>query len=172
MTFILSALYLALPAYIANMAPVLAKKWNLPFGAPISRKWFGASKTYRGFIFGIIGAILMVFLQNLLLSVDFFENLSLIDYSNNTIFLGFLFGFGALFGDLVKSFFKRRLHRPPGSPFVPFDQMDFIIGALILIYWYQPIPDEIIIFLLIITPFLHFMVNVVGYLLKIKDRWW
>jgi CDP-2,3-bis-(O-geranylgeranyl)-sn-glycerol synthase len=46
--------------------------------------------------------------------------------------LGFLLGLGAMAGDAAKSFFKRRLGIAPGHPWIPFDQIDFQIGALLL----------------------------------------
>lgn len=36
-------------------------------------------------------------------------------------------------GDAAKSFFKRRVHVPPGKPWVPFDQLDFVIGVFALL---------------------------------------
>jgi hypothetical protein len=32
--------------------------------------------------------------------------------------------------DSVKSFVKRRVGIAPGAPWIPFDQLDFVIGAL------------------------------------------
>jgi hypothetical protein len=46
---------------------------------------------------------------------------------------GLRFGFGAVAGDAAKSFFKRRLAIAPGSPWIPFDQLDFAVGALVLV---------------------------------------
>ncbi|KAA0006124.1 MAG: CDP-archaeol synthase, partial [Thermoplasmata archaeon] len=42
--------------------------------------------------------------------------------------------FGALLGDIVESFFKRRVGKERGEDWIPFDQVDFLIGALILCY--------------------------------------
>src|SRR5437773_6411567 len=47
--------------------------------------------------------------------------------------LGVLFGAGAMAGDSAKSFFKRRLGVEPGRPWIPFDQLDFVLGALVLV---------------------------------------
>ncbi len=35
-------------------------------------------------------------------------------------------------GDAVKSFFKRRAGVPPGGRWIPADEIDFIIGAMLL----------------------------------------
>jgi CDP-diglyceride synthetase len=47
--------------------------------------------------------------------------------------LGLRFGTGAMAGDAAKSFVKRRLGIPPGTPWIPWDQVDFRLGALILL---------------------------------------
>jgi CDP-2,3-bis-(O-geranylgeranyl)-sn-glycerol synthase len=36
-------------------------------------------------------------------------------------------------GDSVKNFVWRRLRIPPGAPWIPFDQLDFVLGALVLV---------------------------------------
>ena len=52
--------------------------------------------------------------------------------------LGLRFGIGAMAGDAVKSFFKRRADVPSGERWFPFDQIDFVVGALVLIW---PVAD-------------------------------
>lgn len=177
-TLILSCLYFILPAYFANMAPVIVKKHFLKLAKPLdsnikidNHTIFGKNKTYRGLIFGVLFAIIITYLQYLLTSVPFFHNISIVDYSN-WLLIGFLLGFGAIFGDLIESFFKRRLNLEPGKPFIPFDQLDFIIGALIFIY---PIVKISIIKLLIIllsSFILHITINHIAFYLKIRDEKW
>jgi CDP-2,3-bis-(O-geranylgeranyl)-sn-glycerol synthase len=95
---------------------------------------FGRNKTFRGFAVGIVTGIFVTALQYLLfLAVPFFRENTLIDFSRiNFALVGFLMGFGALLGDLIKSFFKRRLNKRPGLPWFPFDQLDWILASLIL----------------------------------------
>ena len=69
---LLSCFYLMLPAYFANMAPVIVKKINF-LGIPIDfnkkindKPIFGKNKTFRGLIFGIIFAMIITYLQFLL----------------------------------------------------------------------------------------------------------
>jgi CDP-2,3-bis-(O-geranylgeranyl)-sn-glycerol synthase len=57
------------------------------------------------------------------------------DYSRWPV-LGVLLGVGAIGGDSAKSFLKRRRGIPAGARWVPADQLDFVVGALLLI---QPI---------------------------------
>ncbi len=179
--FIAEFLWLALPAAVSNMMPIISKgilKW---MAVPIDggRKWkgkpiFGKSKTYRGFFVGILGAILICWLQSYLFSASAaMRSVTLVDYQeHNFILVGFLYGFGALFGDLIKSFIKRRVGVPPGGKFWPWDQLDLFIGALIFLSFVYIPPWPIILFLLILTPLLHKGLNVLGYLLKLKDRPW
>lgn len=176
------ALYLFSPAFIANMAPVLAAHFKLLpyfdrpidgnrllFGLPL----FGSHKTYRGFIVGIVAAIFTVYVQNILNHYPFFERLSFIDYQHfSLVLLGFLAGFGALFGDLLKSFIKRRLGIDSGRPFFPFDQWDLVVGSYVLLIVYVPIPADYLLILLIITPFLHLAANMIAYQLGLKEVWW
>ena len=111
---ILKSMYLMLPAYFANMAPVIVKKINI-FDYPVDfnkkfgkKPLFGKHKTFRGFIFGIVFAITIAYVQFRLAEADSFWSISILDYEK-WLLIGFLMGFGALSGDLIKSFFKRRI---------------------------------------------------------------
>ena len=156
-------LYFMLPVYFANMAPIFFSKLNF-LNIPINTKLFGDHKTYRGFFFGILASIFIVYLQ---FRIGLFL---LFDYSD-WILIGFLFGFGALFGDLIESFFKRKRKIKPGNPWIPFDQIDLAIGSLLFIF---PIFFDAIIFFiaLIITPLLSFISSRIGFYLKIKKTKW
>ena len=82
-----------------------------------------------GIIVGILTAGVQAFL---FFNTDFFRVNTLVDYGRvNFILLGALMGGGALVGDLVKSFIKRRLNVPPGKPWFPWDQLDWIAGAIL-----------------------------------------
>jgi len=162
-----------MPAYFANMAPVIAKKWFKKLAVPIDfdKNIFGKNKTFRGLIFGILFAIVIAYFQFLLYKLNFFGNLSFIDYSNWFI-IGFLFGFGALFGDLIESFIKRRLNIKPGERFVPWDQLDFVIGALVLVGILVNITWMRIFFIAIISIIGHILVNHAAYYLRIRKEKW
>jgi CDP-2,3-bis-(O-geranylgeranyl)-sn-glycerol synthase len=179
---ILQSLYLVLPAYIANMAPVFAKKLDILkfFSRPVDnghtfrgQPIFGTHKTWRGFLVGVVSATLIVWLQYFLYSFSVFQEISFLNYSEiNLWFLGFAMGFGALFGDLIKSFFKRRKKLAPGRPWIPFDQIDFVFGALVFM---SPIfiPSwQAILIIILFTPVLHILTNQVGFILKIKNTKW
>ena len=166
---VLKSLYFFLPAYLANMAPILFR-W-IPFGSkPVSVKFFGENKTWRGLLVGAISGGIIFSIQKLIHSFGF-QQLALIDYHDFSIGLGFLMGFGALLGDLVKSYYKRKANIPPGKPWIPFDQIDFVVGGLILGFFIYVPPAEVALVLLVVSPILHVLVNYIGYLLKINKKW-
>lgn len=175
--FILKCFYLMLPAYFANMAPVIVKKVDLfvfpiDFSKTINNKpILGKNKTFRGLVFGIIFAIIIAYLQFLLYTTEFLKNISFIDYQNWLLF-GFLMGFGALTGDLIKSFFKRILGIEPGARFVPFDQTDFVVGALIFIAPIFDLTLKIFIVALSLSFLLHILINHIAFYLKIRREKW
>lgn len=167
-TAIIRAFWLFLPAGIANMAPVFFKK--VPFlDKPISKKLFGEHKTYRGFFFGILLSIITIYLQKLL--YPWMADYSIIDYSSvNVLLPGFLLGFGALAGDLVKSYFKRKAGIEPGKAWIPFDQLDWIAGALICVAFYIKLSIEITVVTVVLFGLLHPAINLIGYLFKAKKE--
>lgn len=171
--FALKCFYFMLPAYLANMAPVIVKDWFKKTAVPIDfgRNIFGKNKTFRGFIFGVLFAITIAYSQFLLHRFAFFEGISFINYSNWPLF-GFLLGFGALFGDLVKSFIKRRLNINPGESFVPWDQLDFVFGALVFVSFIFDITWKMIFFIVVISFIGHILINHCAYYTGIrKERW-
>jgi len=160
------------------MAPVLISKLfnflNIPidFGKKINGKpIFGKNKTIRGLLFGVIFGVIICFIQYLLYSSAFFKSLSTIDYSMWLI-LGILMGLGALIGDLAESFIKRRLKIKPGGRFIPWDQLDFVIGAIIFTYPLINYTLLNIIIILIASFILHITFTRIGYLLKLRKEKW
>lgn len=118
-------LYIMIPCYVANMAPVLSRgfPWNAPVDVGLKwkgRRILGSHKTWRGLFFGVLSALL----AGLVLSFFYWP------LSVDVYLWSFLTGFGALFGDMLKSFFKRRISIRPGASWFPFDQVDFTVGAI------------------------------------------
>jgi CDP-2,3-bis-(O-geranylgeranyl)-sn-glycerol synthase len=166
MSIILKLFLFFLPAGIANLTPVLFKKIPI-LNKPINKKLLGAHKTYRGFLFGILTAILTVYIEIFL--YPYIKDFTFINYSQvNALLLGFLLGFGALLGDSIKSYFKRKLKIKPGDSWVPFDQLDWIIFALIFVNFYIKLTLKESFIILIIFGLLHPLINLIGYFLKIK----
>jgi CDP-2,3-bis-(O-geranylgeranyl)-sn-glycerol synthase len=163
-----------LPAYFSNMAPIIVKKINILVipvdsgkkiaGEPI----FGKNKTWRGLVAGTLFGIIIAFIQS---NLDFGWNL--IDY-NEWLLIGTMMGFGAIFGDLMKSFIKRRFKVQPGHKFFPWDQLDFAFGSLLFSFFLFPqeLTTKIVITVLIISPILHIIVNHLAFYLKIRNEKW
>ncbi|MCD6109318.1 CDP-2,3-bis-(O-geranylgeranyl)-sn-glycerol synthase [bacterium] len=152
-----------LPAYVANAMPVIISGLKIfpSLAKPINKKLFGKNKTYRGFITGITGAMLISPIQNLLgFSYD------------NLILLAFLLGLGALLGDLIKSFIKRKIGKKSGRSWPVFDQIDYVIGALLFSSIIFPQSLSVIIVLIVISPLFSILANIIAYNLKIKKVWW
>ena len=86
--------------------------------------------------------------------------------------VGFLAGLGAIGGDALASFLKRRLNIAPGAPLIIFDQLDYVFGFLILTSMLTPWRWSEILFLLAFTFILHPLSNLAAYWLKIKKTYW
>lgn len=178
---ILTAFYLLIPAYLANMAPVIFGKlgWLESLNRPVDggRKFghdylFGAGKTWRGIVSAVIIGAAAAGIQAHLQNYDFFQNISLVDYKQNFIVFGALAGFGAIMGDLIKSFFKRRIGIKSGGAWPVLDQLDFVAGFFIFTSWLVHPPFAVIGWAFAITFFLHPFTNAVSYWLGIKKVWW
>lgn len=180
---ILKVIYFGLPAIIANSLPVIFAKfrWLEIFNKPVDNNYLfygqplcGRRKTWRGFIVGIIGGLIIIFGQRYLNRLShFLKSISLINYESQWLFwAGFLLSFGALFGDLVKSFIKRRFKVVTGKKWWPWDNLDSTLGALFFISFYIKLEWQIILVGIIIGPLIHVLSNLIGYKLKLKDVWW
>ena len=166
----LQSLYFFLPAYLANMSPVLFR--FIPWGSqPINEKWFGEHKTWRGLIIAPLISSLIFLLQKFSFQEGFVD-LAIIDYADFSLLLGFLLGLGAILGDLVKSFFKRRRGLQPGERWLFWDQLDFVMGGLILGSFIYVPKVEVVLILIAASPILHIITNHLGYWLRIRDVKW
>lgn len=154
-----------LPAYMANMAPPFVRYWK-GWNPPISKRWLGNHKTVVGFLSGILVAIFTAYLQS-----RYTWSGSLVSH-DEWLPIGMAMGFGAMLGDSLKSLFKRARGIVPGQPWIPSDQLDFVIGALVFAWpWLRLGWVEIGIVLA--TTFIgHIAVNHLAYWLKIRDVKW
>jgi CDP-2,3-bis-(O-geranylgeranyl)-sn-glycerol synthase len=157
--------YFMAPAYCANMAPPFVRFWR-GWNRPISRRWLGDHKTVVGFLASVYAGVLTTAMQRL---VD--APIALIDY-RNWFAVGLLFGAGAMLGDALKSFAKRRLGIPPGDRWIPFDQLDFVLGALILVAPWAKLGWPDIAVILALSFAADVVVNRLSYRCGIKDSPW
>ncbi len=181
MDTILFALWFFIPAGFANAAPVFANKipllnrWTTPLDFNKNyrgKRLLGANKTWRGFCFGVVVATLAFLLQRWAFmhfgwAVRFSGS---IDYSTVSFWLGPLLGAGALLGDAVESFFKRQFNVPSGEAWFPFDQIDYIIGGILLSSLVVTLSSLQNVTILLVWFGLHIISSYVGYLLGLKDK--
>jgi len=164
------------------MTPPLSKKAGIlnfldkPIDAGktfLGKPLLGSHKTWRGLVMGILVGFLVVLLQSYFFNYHFFQKISLVNYQKINIFLfGFLISAGAVFGDLTFAFLKRRLNLVPGAKFLPFDQINYVIGAAIFLTPFFKINISVWLTLLIATFFLHIIVNRLGYALNLHQAKW
>ncbi len=183
--FLITIILFALPAYFGNMAPVF-----LGGGPPMDggKSWkdgkriLGPGKTWRGFFGGIFVAsitgmtigIFEVFDEDFVRDGVIFgiiDNSLLVEPLLIGFLIGFLQGFGALVGDALGSFIKRRRGIERGGPLWGLDQLGFIVLAMIFVFPYYSWPLEFII-IIPLTFFVHLGANATGYVLGMKDVPW
>jgi len=165
-----------IPAYVPNSAaavfgggtPIdLGKRWS------DGRKVFGDGKTYRGFLGGMFCGILAG-----LVEIWAWSSFNLTALPRQTLLSIALLAAGALLGDLVKSFFKRRLGKERGESWPLADQYDLVIGSFVLIllvypqWLFENITLPVAAWIVIITPILHRVVNIIGYYIGVKEVPW
>jgi len=178
---VLLALWIFLPAGLANATPVFASKlpvlknWEYPVDFNKSfrgTRIFGKNKTVRGFVTGILIAILTAWLlQQWYLNDPVIRSALGFNFGSlNPVLFGFLSGFGGLTGDAIKSFFKRRTSIKPGESWFPFDQIDYIIGGIIFLLPYVRLSLLQYLLILILYFLLHLISTFIGFLLKLKDK--
>lgn len=113
---VLQVLYFFVPAYLANVSPVLVSRWFTALAVPIDggrtlegKRILGDHKTWRGLLAGIFTGTFVYEFQRFTCEVGLARDLALIDYSTYPLLPGLLLGLGTGVGDAVKSFFKRQV---------------------------------------------------------------
>lgn len=179
---ILLATWFLLPAALANAAPIAAARLPLlkRFVAPIDggktwrgRRIFGTHKTWRGLLSGIVVATFVFWVQKLLAVHTEWGNAitAQIDYTTLPVLLiGPAFGIGALGGDAIKSFFKRQRGIPAGASWVPFDQLDYIIGSVLITLPFAVLTPLQYVWVFVIWFVLHLIASYIGFKIGLKER--
>jgi len=172
----IAALYFMLPAYISNLVPPLIKRWKIldkpmDFGIKIrGKRMFGAHKTWRGFLIGTVSGTIVFMMQRAWTPPG--SSIALFDYSQASIWIGVALAAGALIGDAVKSLIKRQIGIAPGHPWPIFDQLDYVVGSLLIASaWYTPSWTDIgLIFALSLL--LTVLVKHIGYWVGVNKVAW
>ena len=175
-----TTLYFILPAYFSNGSGlVFGGGLPLDFGKSDSNgtRWIGDGVTWRGFIAGtvvgtITGAIQGIIAPYVIQTFGQYIMTPIITNIPEGILIGFLLGFGALLGDAIGSFLKRRLGIGRGNPAPFLDQLDFIVVALILVSFVVVLSLLVVVIAILLTLAFHLLTNVGAYLLGLKDVWY
>ncbi len=174
------ALLFFLPAGVANASPVFANKtpllnrWSTPIDFGYSwrgKRLLGDNKRWRGLVFGTaIGAFTGTLVH--LLQPGVIENIEVVSMTPllDMVIIGGLLGLGALAGDAIESLIKRRLGIEPGQRWFPFDQIDYIIGGLVVATLFVDLTLGLAVKILVLYFSLHLLFSYLGYLLGLKDK--
>jgi len=162
---LLQLFYLMLPIYLANMAPPFVKFWH-GWNRPISERHLGSHKTVLGFVSGTVMAMIAVYVQSRVRWSG-----SLISYDHWAV-VGAIAGCGAMAGDSVKSYFKRRMNIAPGRSWIPWDQFDFILGGLLALLPWIRLNAVDLAWILGFSFFADIAVNHIAYYFGIRDTKW
>lgn len=168
---LVEVIWIILPAYAANgLAPLARGKHPIDGGRRFGgNRLFGDGKTWEGLVFGIVVAVIIALIEMAAypyLPWDISPVTLVI--APMSIALGFLLGLGAMLGDLAGSFIKRRFGLKRGEPAPLLDQEDFLIGSLLFASLLVTVKTEWWILLLVITPVIHWVACVIGYIFKLK----
>ncbi|MEM0467345.1 MAG: CDP-2,3-bis-(O-geranylgeranyl)-sn-glycerol synthase [Candidatus Thermoplasmatota archaeon] len=193
-TILIQTFWIIIPVYVANASAVLVGG-----GMPVDfhkiwrdgKRILGDGKTWRGLLLGTFLGMIVGFALSIAafyINQTEYSYLHLTDFSAFPLMIPILFSlcFGALLGDIVESFFKRRLGKERGSDWIPFDQLDFILGALTLCFilssilaitgvtkenWFTSnLTVGHIVILLVVTPFIHITANALNKKIRISKK--
>jgi CDP-2,3-bis-(O-geranylgeranyl)-sn-glycerol synthase len=172
LTNLISALVYVLPAYVANGAPVvLVRAVERPRPLDMGRNFIdgrrilGDGKTFEGLFGGLLSGTAIGLVVSLLLPGTFRSPIEPVTLSS-----------GAMLGDILGSFAKRRIGISQGGPLPVVDQTGFLAVALLLA-WTIFGPKEwsdafTLLLLFLVTALLHLGTNAGAYLLGLKERWY
>lgn len=173
-SLVVGALWAMLPAYVPNNAAVL-----FGGGTPIDggrtwrgRRLLGDGKTWRGTAVGTATGVALALVSNA--ANGWFSALAGFALPVFPPRAAFSLAFGAMLGDIVASFLKRRTGRARGAAFPGLDQLDFVVGALVCTWaaapaWFaETFTLPALAVVVVATPILHLVTNGIAYLLGLK----
>jgi CDP-2,3-bis-(O-geranylgeranyl)-sn-glycerol synthase len=180
---ILRSIWFILPAYVANPMAVLAHgTFPIDFNKRFidGNRLFGKGKTWAGFFVGSISGIVLGLIQNVIATIApnsifpvFNENIV------SAVIIITLLSVGSMTGDLLGSFIKRRLKIASGAEVIGLDQYPFLLVSLLFLYiwsnyFFMHFFYNIValLTLIIFTPIIHRLVNLLGYRTGKKEVPW
>lgn len=167
--YILKLSLYCIPLYLANSIPVLSKgKTPIDFGKKFfdGKPLFGKGKTFKGAFAGILFALISGIM------IQFALPKTAVLLNENFVLLALLLGVGAIIGDMIGSFIKRRFGIERGKSVLILDQLDFVVGGIAFgAILYIPTVEEII-GLVIVTLIAHKIGNEIAFRAKWKKTRW
>jgi CDP-2,3-bis-(O-geranylgeranyl)-sn-glycerol synthase len=175
---VVTAIWVMLPAYVPNNAAVLGGG-----GRPIDggrtyggSRLLGDGKTWRGTAVGSAAGVLVALLLNQLQPAG--SSLLGVTVPIFPLAAAIALSVGAMLGDILASFLKRRTGRERGAAFPGLDQLDFVVTALALVWLVAPgwsaetFTTGVLAIILVVTPVLHLGTNGIAYALGLKNEPW
>lgn len=177
-------LWVFLPAMLPNSAAVVfgggtkvdfGKSWK-------GKRIFGDGKTWRGLFGGALSGIALgLVMLGISHSFDPGNHWGFGSFNQGLIIITTL-AFGAVLGDLMGAFVKRRMGLERGERAPILDQYDFVLGSFLLTALFNPgwiLGTYIagwnilaLLFLLFVMFGLHRAANIIGYKMGLKNEPW
>ncbi len=169
---LLTAWYLQIPIVIGGVLHMLAvtQDWIPALRRPVCEKWFGANKTWRGFVlmpvFTAAGAACLWPVE---------QGLEKAVFGGSLLLAGIIAGIGYALAELPNSYIKRRLGIAPGAVpekhrqlFIFTDQIDSGIGVALAYLLYPGIDWHICLAYALTFPFTALAVKRLLFLCQLK----
>lgn len=167
---LLQSFWFIAPSYAANgFPPLMRGKIPLDGGKMYrKRRLLGEGKTLEGLLGGIVFGVFIGSLQ--IYGQSYLpKELGLAEM---TFPIVFLLALGTMAGDIGGSFAKRRMGMKRGERALFLDQLGFLLMAFLFVSLvYIPSLDTMIV-LVLLTPVIHWLSNVLGYYIKVKRNPW
>jgi len=182
---IVRTFWLMLPPYAVNSAAVFVGG-GLPmdFGKRCKdgERILGEGKTWRGFFGGASIGIIIGLIQNYI-ALSLPENGYITPFSGDYLYAGYVIAllcFGAMTGDAIGSYIKRRRGIPRGGKAPLLDPLGFLFSAWVFagagapLWFYNYMVKDIIpiVIMVIFTPLIHRGANILGYKMGKKKVPW
>ena len=173
------AVWAMLPAYIPNNAAVLAGGGRPIDGGrtlPDGTRPLGDGKTWRGTAAGTAAGVAVALALNLLEPVV--TDATGLGLPGFPVHAAVALALGAMLGDILASFLKRRTGRERGASFPGVDQLDFVVASLgmtlvVATEWFlATFTLPVLVVVVIFTPLLHVATNAGAYVLELKNEPW
>lgn len=168
---VLHALWFIAPAYATNgFPPLMQGKRPLDRGKFFGKqRLLGDGKTWEGTIGGLIVGLVIGALQ-----IAQQHQLDYLGLSLPVMTLPLVIALcaGTMTGDILGSFAKRRLGIRRGDSALLMDQLGFLLVAFAFASAVHALDFAVVVALLVITPPVHWVTNVLGYWMKFKKKPW